>query len=61
LQVLQTTKITTNGRIYLGQDVLEALDTEIGDYLQIFKDDARRIRLAKITPPSLTMTEAGHV
>ena len=60
LQVLQTTKITRNARISLGQDVLETLNADIGDHLQIFKDKQGQVRLARITPPSLRVTGDGH-
>lgn len=58
MRVLQTTKITVNGRVTLGQTVLKQLDAEVGDFIQFFKDDSGRVWLAKVSPPGV---EGGRV
>ena len=58
MRVLQTTKITVNARATLGQTVLDQLNAGVGDFVQFFKDDSGRIRLAKVSPPGV---EDGHV
>lgn len=58
MQVLQTTKITVNARVTLGQTVLGRLDADVGDFVQFFEDSSGRIHLAKVSPPGL---RDGHV
>lgn len=51
MTVLQTTKVTSLGRIYLGKKVMEFLNIRIGDHIQIFKNGDGEICIAKVTPP----------
>lgn len=36
-QVLQATKITRNGRISLGQEVMDRMGAKVGDHVKIFE------------------------
>lgn len=55
MRILQTTTVTTLGRVYLGKDVMMHLDLKIGDRVQLYCDDRGRIYIAKVVPP-----EAGE-
>jgi bifunctional DNA-binding transcriptional regulator/antitoxin component of YhaV-PrlF toxin-antitoxin module len=55
---LQTTKISVNGRVTLGQTVLDRLNAGVGDFVQFFENDSGRVHLAKVSPPG---TEDGDV
>jgi len=51
VRTLQTTTVTSLGRIYLGKEVMKLLHVEIGDHIQIY-DNGGRLYIAKVVPPS---------
>lgn len=50
MKVLQTTKITQDARVTLGNDVLNYLDAEVGDFVLIFRANKGHVYIEKVKP-----------
>lgn len=53
-KVKYISKVTTNGRITLGQEVMQALEVEEGDFVQlIVNPKGPEVKIQKVTPYEL--------
>lgn len=58
MKVVATGTITRGARISLGKKALMLLDANIGDFIQIYLDEAtNRLYIAKVLPPAVNRGE----
>jgi len=54
MKVVQTSKVTGLGRVYLGKEVMQAIGVEDGDHIQFYRDPKGRIFIDKVRAPGET-------
>ncbi len=52
MRILQTSKVTGLGRIYLGRKVMDALGVEDGDHIIIYRDRNGKLYIDRPVPAS---------
>ncbi len=52
MRILQTSKITGLGRIYLGREVMDALGVDDGDHIMIYRDRNGKLYIDRPVPAS---------